>query len=127
MRTAQTAIIRDLGAHQTANRSYAEEGVQLLELAQRAHVLFESQPATEKRKLLDFVLSNCTWKGRRRRNHGPSCRESRSGRPPETIPASTTRTSLPSPASNWQDSAAPKALIAASMAKATRPAWEPGR
>jgi hypothetical protein len=44
-------------------RSYIEEGVQLLELAHRAHVLFESQPATEKRKLLDFVLSNCTWKG----------------------------------------------------------------
>ena len=55
--------MRDLGAHQTANRSYIEEGVQLLELAHNAHALFESQPATEKRKLLDFVLSNCTWKG----------------------------------------------------------------
>ncbi|MGB7760090.1 MAG: recombinase family protein, partial [Bryobacteraceae bacterium] len=63
MRAAQTAIIRDLEAHQTANRSYIEEGVQLLELAHNAHALFESQPATEKRKLLDFVLSNCTWKG----------------------------------------------------------------
>jgi len=63
MRAAQAAIIRDLGAHQTANRSYIEEGVQLLELAHNAHALFESQPATEKRKLLDFVLSNCTWKG----------------------------------------------------------------
>jgi len=55
--------MRDLAAHQTANRSYIEEGVQLLELAQHAHVLFESQPPVEKRKLLDFVLSNCTWKG----------------------------------------------------------------
>jgi hypothetical protein len=63
MRAAQTAVIRDLDAHQTANCSYIEEGVQLLELAHRAHVLFESQPAAEKRKLLDFVLSNCTWKG----------------------------------------------------------------
>jgi hypothetical protein len=63
MRTAQAAIMRDLGAHQTANRSYIEEGVQLLELAHNAHVLFESQPPGEKRKLLDFVLSNCTWKG----------------------------------------------------------------
>ena len=63
MRAAQTAIMRDLGAHQTANRSYIEEGVQLLELAHNAHALFESQPATAKRKLLDFVLSNCTWKG----------------------------------------------------------------
>jgi hypothetical protein len=62
-RAAQAAIMRDLAAQQTANRSYIEEGVQLLELAQHAHVLFESQPPVEKRKLLDFVLSNCTWKG----------------------------------------------------------------
>ena len=63
MRAAQTAIMRDLVAHQTANRSYIEEGVQLLELAHRAPALFESQPPAEKRKLLNFVLSNCTWKG----------------------------------------------------------------
>ncbi len=48
--------------HQTANQRYIEEGVQLLELAQRSHVLFESQPPVQKRKLLDFVLSNCMWK-----------------------------------------------------------------
>ncbi len=44
------------------NQSYIEEGIKLLELAQRAHRLFESQPPSEKRKLLDFVLSNCRWK-----------------------------------------------------------------
>jgi len=63
IRTEQARIMRDLEAHQTANRSYIEEGVQLLELAHRAPVLFESQPPAEKRKLLNFVLSNCTWKG----------------------------------------------------------------
>ncbi len=26
-------------------------------------MLFENQPPSEKRKLLDFVVSNCTWKG----------------------------------------------------------------
>jgi site-specific DNA recombinase len=62
MRTAQAAVMRDIQTHQNANHSYIEEGVQLLELAHNAHVLFESQPAAEKRKLLDFVLSNCTWK-----------------------------------------------------------------
>jgi hypothetical protein len=31
------------------------------ELAGRAVELFEKQPASEKRRLLDFVLSNCTW------------------------------------------------------------------
>jgi hypothetical protein len=32
-------------------------------LAHAAPVLFESQPPAEKRRLLNFVLSNCTWKG----------------------------------------------------------------
>ena len=62
-RAAQAAIMRDMAAHQTASRTYIEEGVQLVELAQGAHVQFESQPPAEKRKLLNFVLSNCTWKG----------------------------------------------------------------
>ena len=51
IRKEQGAIMREIEAHQTANRSYIEEGVQLLELAQRAHVLFERQPAGEKRRL----------------------------------------------------------------------------
>jgi site-specific DNA recombinase len=33
-----------------------------LELANRAAVLFERQDAREKRRLLNYVLSNCTWK-----------------------------------------------------------------
>src|SRR4029079_15461394 len=33
--------------------------------AHRAHSLFESQVASEKRKLLDFVVSNCRWKAGR--------------------------------------------------------------
>ena len=36
--------------------------ISLLGLAQRAGVLFEKQPAAEKRRLLDFVVSNSTWK-----------------------------------------------------------------
>jgi hypothetical protein len=34
-----------------------------LALANRAAELFERQPTNEKRRLLNFVLSNCTWKG----------------------------------------------------------------
>jgi len=34
----------------------------LLEVVQRAPSLFEKQPARGKRRLLDFVLSNCSWK-----------------------------------------------------------------
>jgi DNA invertase Pin-like site-specific DNA recombinase len=61
-RSDQCRIMRDVDAHRTANRSYIEDGIRLLELAHRVHELFESQPAKEKRKLLDFVLSNSRWK-----------------------------------------------------------------
>lgn len=62
MRAQKARIMRDTEAHLAAKRTYIKEGVQLLELAHRAHALFESQPAQEKRELLNFVLSNCTWK-----------------------------------------------------------------
>ena len=55
--------MRDAEAHQTANRSYIDEGVKLLDLARRAHILFEGQPASEKRRLLNFIVSNCRWSG----------------------------------------------------------------
>ena len=41
--------------------SYLQEGVAILELANRAAELFEKQSGSEKRQLLDFVLSNSTW------------------------------------------------------------------
>ena len=31
-------------------------------LVRRAHLLFAKQESHEKRRLLNFVLSNCTWK-----------------------------------------------------------------
>ena len=43
--------------------TYVDEGVKLLELARKAHVLFRKQEPRKKRRLLDFVVSNCTWKG----------------------------------------------------------------
>jgi site-specific DNA recombinase len=61
-RSEQSRILRSIEEHQTANQSYMEEGIQLLELARRAHELFEQQPPAEKRRLLNFVLSNCSWK-----------------------------------------------------------------
>ena len=39
-----------------------EEGVRLLELARNARRLFEKQEAREKRRLLDFLVSNCSWR-----------------------------------------------------------------
>ena len=43
--------------------SYLEEGVRILELARNAQRLFKKQKSREKRRLLNFVVSNCSWKG----------------------------------------------------------------
>lgn len=60
-REEQNRCLREIERHQGADQSYMEEGVQLLELAQNAQKLFEQQEPREKRRLLNFVLSNCTW------------------------------------------------------------------
>jgi site-specific DNA recombinase len=61
-RSEQHSLVRVIEEHQGANESYLDEGVNLLELAKRAHILFKKQEPREKRRLLDFVVSNCTWK-----------------------------------------------------------------
>jgi site-specific DNA recombinase len=60
-RDEQNRCLREIERHQGADQSYMEEGVQLLELARNAQKLFERQEPREKRRLLNFVLSNCTW------------------------------------------------------------------
>ena len=52
---------RDLTRHLEAGSLYMDEGVALLTLASKAHALFDSVSAIEKRRLLNFVLSNCIW------------------------------------------------------------------
>lgn len=61
-RAEQDATQLELDRHRTANRSYVDEGIRLLELASRAHELFERRSAVEKRRLLDFLVSNTTWR-----------------------------------------------------------------
>ncbi len=46
-----------------AGRSSIEEGIQLLELVDRAAATFRSQESAEKRELLRHVLSNSSWIG----------------------------------------------------------------
>jgi site-specific DNA recombinase len=62
-RAEQDRCLREIERHQSADQSYLEEGVRLLELARNAQRLFEKQEPREKRRLLDFVVSNCSWKG----------------------------------------------------------------
>ena len=55
------ANLREIARHESAEQGYMDEGVQILELARNAQRLFERQEPREKRRLLNFVLSNCTW------------------------------------------------------------------
>jgi site-specific DNA recombinase len=61
-RAEQDRCLREIERHQAADQSYLEEGVRLLELARNAQRLFEKQNPRERRRLLNFVVSNCTWK-----------------------------------------------------------------
>jgi len=60
-REEQSRCQREIDRLQTANQSYMDEGVQILELASNAQTLFESQEPRQKRRLLNFLLSNCSW------------------------------------------------------------------
>jgi hypothetical protein len=60
-RDEQNRCLREVERHQEANKCYMDEGVQLLELAQNVQRLFAKQDPREKRRLLNFLLSNCTW------------------------------------------------------------------
>jgi site-specific DNA recombinase len=60
-REEQSRCLNDIERHQSAEQSYMDEGVQLLELARNAQGLFAKQEPREKRRLLNFLLSNCTW------------------------------------------------------------------
>ena len=60
-REEQNRCQREIDRHQSADKSYMEEGVQLLELARDAQRLFACQQPRQKRRLLNFLLSNCSW------------------------------------------------------------------
>ena len=62
-RSEQQECLATIARHQNANQTYFDEGVQLLELAQQAGEMFRTQPSNQKRRLLGFVLSNCTCEG----------------------------------------------------------------
>jgi len=61
-RNEQDRILGSIEEHQAANQTYLDEGIRILELSRRAYELFVKQPPREKRHLLNFLLSNCTWK-----------------------------------------------------------------
>ena len=63
-RRERDEILATIDRHRDGSQAarYLKDGIKLLELAQRAPILFERQPPREKRRLLGFLLSNCSWK-----------------------------------------------------------------
>ena len=57
----QSRLQQSISQHRESNQTFLDDGVQLLGLASRCQELFSHQPASEKRKLLNFVLSNSSW------------------------------------------------------------------
>ena len=60
-REEQNRCQREIERHQEADKSYLDKGIALLDLARNAQSLFAMQEPREKRRLLNFVLSNCSW------------------------------------------------------------------
>ena len=58
----QETLERQISAHNAADRAYLNQGVQILELANRAYDLYMKQPHEERARLLQFLLLNSTLK-----------------------------------------------------------------
>jgi len=54
-----TQIGDRLEAHKTTNRAYYEDGIKILELANRAYSLYVQQSPHEQHRLLNVLLWNC--------------------------------------------------------------------
>jgi len=62
---SQARVTEEIANVERANHDYFEDGVRLLELSKRAYFLFfKKRNPNEKRRLLNFVCSNSTWKDR---------------------------------------------------------------
>ncbi len=58
----QKRCLAEIANHRHADFEYMDQGIDLLELANNAHRLFEKQSPGEKARLLNYVLSNSVWK-----------------------------------------------------------------
>jgi DNA invertase Pin-like site-specific DNA recombinase len=56
----QSKILVNIERHKDANTNYFEQGIKILELAQKAYFSYLEQNNTGKRNLLNILLSNCT-------------------------------------------------------------------
>jgi site-specific DNA recombinase len=61
-RAEQVEVKKSLEEQEKANVAYIESGVRIIELSKNALDLYNSRPMLEKRKVLEILLSNCSYK-----------------------------------------------------------------
>ena len=61
-RAEQQRLLRTIEEHQAASQTYLEEGIRLLGVAQQAHKALRNGSTRQKRTLLAWAVSNCTWR-----------------------------------------------------------------
>ena len=64
-RAEQNEILNKIEQHHQTNHSYIDDGIRILELTKNVVKFYDRQEMQEKRRILNFVLSNCTWEDRR--------------------------------------------------------------
>ncbi|WP_292059874.1 recombinase family protein [Brevundimonas sp. UBA5936] len=60
-REERDRCLKDIERHHSADDEYIGNGIALIRLGREAHDLFEQASASEKRRVLNLVLSNCSW------------------------------------------------------------------
>ncbi len=60
-RAQQAQILEDIQRHQTANRTYVDQGIQILDLARNAAVDYRDFQTLGKKQLLDAVIEGAQW------------------------------------------------------------------
>jgi site-specific DNA recombinase len=60
-RKQQDKCLREIRRYQAADQHYLEEGITVLEMSRNARRLFDREQPMEKRRLLNFMVSNSTW------------------------------------------------------------------
>jgi len=60
-REERDRCLKDIERDHSADDEYIDNGIALIRLGREAHDLFERASASEKRRVLNLVLSNCSW------------------------------------------------------------------
>lgn len=60
-RDERARCLRDIELQHSADDNYADDAFEILRLVQNAHLEFAKRPPIEKRRMLNLLLSNCSW------------------------------------------------------------------